>query len=779
VIFVAALFCQASTLGSDLSQAVEGALARAGDNKPQIQQALADAPAEQQEAMRFLVAHMPQRDLKELKAEFLLENLRVTYRGWEEAPWKNAVPKEIFLNNVLPYASINERRDNWRADFYEKFKPLVKDAKTPAAAAAILNQKIYAMLKVKYSTKRPKADQSPHESIESGLASCTGLAVLLIDACRAVGVPARFVGTPLWADGSGNHSWVEIWDDGWHFTGAAEPSGDKLDQAWFIGRASAAKRDHPLHGIYAVSFQRTPQIFPMVWDRKNKSVFAVNVTDRYTRLAEKLSEGVVRVMFRVLERPGGERVAAKIEVADAEGKLVFGGTINDERFDANDHRTVPLAVGQKAKLKLRFRNRVLTTTIEPKKADELFTFALTEFSPAKDGIDSDASRSAVEALEKHLRLDASKRTALSEQGFAGVPLTRDDAETAQRLLWEEHMRRIRESRAEEMKERKLREGELEMPFDYKVFGEKPKTGRSLFISLHGGGGAPKAVNDKQWENQKRLYRPAEGVYLAPRAPTNTWNLWHQAHIDKLFDRLIENLIVFEDVDPNRVYVLGYSAGGDGVYQLAPRMADRFAAAAMMAGHPNESSPLGLRNLPFTLHVGGKDAAYNRNKVAAEWEKKLAELRKADPDGYIHWAKIYPDKAHWLDREDAAALPWMAKFDRNPLPRRIVWRQDDVTHSRFYWLAVAGENQKAGTEVVATLDKQRFDIAARGVNRLTVRLNDLMLDLDEPVTVSANGNVPVTKPVQRTIRNMAMTLAERGDPRSMFSGVLTVELGPAK
>ena len=63
------------------------------------------------------------------------------------------------------------------------------------------------------------------ESMETGLASCTGLSILLIDACRSVGVPARFVGTPLWADGSGNHSWVEIWDGGWHFVGAAEPAG--------------------------------------------------------------------------------------------------------------------------------------------------------------------------------------------------------------------------------------------------------------------------------------------------------------------------------------------------------------------------------------------------------------------------------------------------------------------------------------------------------------------------------------------------------------------------
>ena len=83
------------------------------------------------------------------------------------------------------------------------------------------------------------------------------------------------------------------------------------------------------------------------------------------------------------------------------------------------------------------------------------------------------------------------------------------------------------------------------------------------------------------------------VYLAPRAPTDTWNLWHQAHIDRMFQRLIENLVVFENVDPNRVYLMGYSAGGDGVYQVAPRMADRFAAAAMMASAGRESCKISM------------------------------------------------------------------------------------------------------------------------------------------------------------------------------------------
>ena len=132
-----------------------------------------------------------------------------------------------------------------------------------------------------------------------------------------------------------------------------------------------------------------------------------------------------------------------------------------------------------------------------------------------------------------------------------------------------------------MKARSISLGDHEMRFETRSYGKAPESGRALFISMHGGGGAPAAVNDSQWKNQVRLgdaYRQDGSLYLAPRAPTNTWNLWHQAHIDAFFDRLIEKLIVLENIDPDRVFFIGYSAGGDGVYQLAPRMADRLAGA---------------------------------------------------------------------------------------------------------------------------------------------------------------------------------------------------------
>ena len=245
---------------------------------------------------------------------------------------------------LLPYANINERRDAWRKEFFEKFRPLVKDAKSPADAAARLNQQVFPMVNVKYSTQRKKADQSPLESMESGLASCTGLSVLLVDACRAVGIPARIVGTPLWSDNSGNHTWVEIWDNGWHFTGACEPTGNVLDQGWFIDRASKAVRDERRHAIYAVTFRKNGQTFPMVWARDNTDVFAVNVTDRYTALRSPVPENHSALRIRVIG-PAGARAAVDIRIVDAAGTELFKGRSKDDRFDSNDHLTAAIPTG--------------------------------------------------------------------------------------------------------------------------------------------------------------------------------------------------------------------------------------------------------------------------------------------------------------------------------------------------------------------------------------------------------------------------------------------------
>ncbi|MFZ9089747.1 MAG: transglutaminase-like domain-containing protein [Planctomycetaceae bacterium] len=317
-----------------LSQALE----RAGDNRSELQLALQRIPPEQKAGLEFLISHMPDRDLQFLTADFLLENSRLATEAVAAAPWGKRIPEEILFDAVLPYANVSEKRDPWRADFVKRFSPLVRDAKTPSEAAAILNLNIFRDLNVRYSTKRRRADQSPAETMETGLASCTGLSILLIDACRAVGVPARLVGTPLWSDGSGNHTWVEIWDDGWHFTGACEATGKDLDRGWFTERAARAIRDDRLRAIYAVTFRRNGQSFPMVWAPDQDHVSAVNVTNRYTSRAP-VPEGFAVLRVRVRNQ-AGERTAALITVTDQDGQVVLEEKTRDERFDSNDLLTV-------------------------------------------------------------------------------------------------------------------------------------------------------------------------------------------------------------------------------------------------------------------------------------------------------------------------------------------------------------------------------------------------------------------------------------------------------
>ena len=378
----------------------------------------------------------------------------------------------------------------------------------------------------------------------------------------------------------------------------------------------------------------------------------------------------------------------------------------------------------------------------------------------------------IAAIEAWLARPAGTRSL--DDPALGRALTREQADRALALLAAARMREAAASSAAAIAGKQITLGDKTLKWESKVFGNAVHGKRSLWISMHGGGNAEPAVNDQQWRNQIRLYEPAEGIYLAPRAPTDTWNLWHEGHIDPLFQQLIDAQVAVNGVDPNRVYLMGYSAGGDGVWQLAPRMADRFAAAAMMAGHPNDGSLLGLRNLPFAIFMGGADAAYDRNKIAAEKTAELDRLNAADPGGYIHMSRIYPGLPHWMNRKDAEALPWMASFTRDPWPKRIVWEQDDVTHDRFYWLQMPNAaSAKAGNRITAAVEGQTITLAGTVPSGTTLRLSDHLVNLDRPVRVVVNGRQAFSGKVPRTAHAVERSLQERADPASAATALLRV------
>jgi len=221
---------------------------------------------------------------------------------------------------------------------------------------------------------------------------------------------------------------------------------------------------------------------------------------------------------------------------------------------------------------------------------------------------------------------------------------------------------------------------------------------------------------------------------------------------------------------------GYSAGGDGAYQMGPRMADAWAGVGMSAGHPNYASPLSLRNTAFAIHVGGDDTSYDRNSKAAEFGKLLDDVAASDPGGYVHQWQVHAGLPHWMDLADAVSIPFLQANARNPIPSKVVWRQSGSLRTRFYWLAVAKADVAAGAEITASYAGQSIELSAvKSVKKVTLRVTDAMLDQDQPVSVKYSGRELFSGTIARTIGVLYATLADRGDPALMFAGETTVTL----
>lgn len=324
---------------------IDRTIATAGDNAKELKKALKEVPRNEREGMAFLISYMPERDAKSLSADFLLENVEYAYKARAEFPWAKEVPDSVFLNDVVAYANLNENRESWRKDFYERFKKYVAPCKTMREAIDSVNKNVRDELLVDYNTKREKPDQAPYESMRQHMASCSGLSILLTDAFRAVGIPSRVAGTPAWHDDRGNHNWNEVWIDGqWRFT-EYYPSDD-LDQSWFLTDAGKAIKEDMRKAIYAASFKPTGCYFPLVWDENIRYVHAENVTDRYTslyraQLAATPADGshvALRVMvFKDKDHAeaSGDRVATNLDVFKGD-KQLYGGRSTGATQDMND-----------------------------------------------------------------------------------------------------------------------------------------------------------------------------------------------------------------------------------------------------------------------------------------------------------------------------------------------------------------------------------------------------------------------------------------------------------
>ena len=345
-------------------------------------------------------------------------------------------------------------------------------------------------------------------------------------------------------------------------------------------------------------------------------------------------------------------------------------------------------------------------------------------------------------------------------------------------------------------------GEATMRFAVKVIGDRPENGYPLYIAMHGGGyGEDSQLNDDQWDQMQDYYSVALecGVYVAVRGVRDTWDTHFNPESYPLYDRLIRYMTLTDSIDPNRVYLEGFSAGGDGVYAIATRMPDRFAAANMSSGHPNGISLMNLFNLPIQLQAGEYDDLYDRHRVTAEYGLKLDALQ-AEHGGYEHRTLIHYDRGHnyedyqpnpipvmsdvaaWLEtgdrsHEDVDSFPpdYMDQFTRDALPSVLIWdlstRADSRETEAFYYMT-APYSTNQGTVKVVNEGDNYFSIDAKDVNgEFSMLLNERMVDFSRPVTFNVNGRETcLTLTPDKAL--LTRTTWDRGDPEFQFEAGVT-------
>ncbi|MBL8733637.1 MAG: hypothetical protein JNN13_14800 [Planctomycetes bacterium] len=679
----------------------EEAFRFAAQNRGELERAWREVPAPQREAMQFLLTNLPVADAKTLDADFLLREVRQAYEARAAVPWGAALSDALFFAHVLPYAQANETREPWRSDFTSRFLPRVLDCKTPGEAALRLNRLVFDELKVHYSTGRKRALASPSESIAEGKATCTGLSILLADACRACCVPARLVSV-RWPHKDGNHTWVEVWDgSAWRFVGADEPDPNGFDHAWFVADAAQAAGADAAHHPWAVSFAITGQRFVPGWG--GGELFGEDVAARY---------------LPQVAAPGGS------------GWSTGSGVVPTG---------LPFDLG--------------TATEQQEPGEVALRAQFDRFFAA------DAARRATFEFDRNL--DAELATAAGDARLRAIAAAAWAAAERPRLQ-------------ADFDARVVRAGDKQSPFTVKQVGDQPGSGRGpLVIAMHGGGNAPKQLNDSQWQHMQIYYRdhPEAGGYLycALRAPTDEWNGFYTDYFYPLLEQLIRLFVVCGDVDPDRVITIGYSHGGYGAFAIGPKLPHRFAAVHGSAAAPTDGETVatGLHTLPFSFMVGGKDTAYGRAERCQKFAAELEALQKQHP-GLYPFTFTFVEKNGHTGLPDRDLLAKLVPLVRTALPRELHWELTDVTVRDHYWLHTAAAGK--GKRLDAALSGQQLVVTTKDCTDGEAWLDARLVDCRQPLALAVDGKASSVS-LAPSLRVLCTTLAERGDPQLAASVVV--------
>lgn len=326
--------------------------------------------------------------------------------------------------------------------------------------------------------------------------------------------------------------------------------------------------------------------------------------------------------------------------------------------------------------------------------------------------------------------------------------------------------------------------------------ESDSTKLPFFLYLHGSG--PRDHEFKTGYKLAQHYGLGKTLFFIPQIPNvGEWYRWYQRSKQWVYDGLLRQVFIREDVDPYRTYIFGISEGGYGSQRLASFYADYWAAAAPMAGgEPLKNAPAeNLLNTPFSLRTGEWDRGFYRYYLTTKTRMALDSLARGAVGHYKHWVTLVPESFHAINYTPSPQ--WLLQWRREAQPQRVCWEDfemDGVHRKGFANLEVLKSPSAGRVRYDVNVEKNRVDVQVRDVQytttevdpkwgihlafakqyrpasggKLRVYLSEQMIDMHKPVVVYCNGQKVGKIGVQPELRDMVRSLELFYDPLRIFS-----------
>ncbi len=188
---------------------------------------------------------------------------------------------------------------------------------------------------------------------------------------------------------------------------------------------------------------------------------------------------------------------------------------------------------------------------------------------------------------------------------------------------------------------------------YEPVGRSEGKSYPLVISLHGSGSVGNDLSLVRQTGLPRLIEDGQDFpffVVAPQLTPNTNNRWPVAYIDEF----VVHALTSYPIDPNRIYITGFSTGGAGVWDYTIEYPSKVACAIPISGWGDKESVCKMKEVPTRVFHGAADT------IVAPWGSRNmttglqgcggnVELTEFPNGGHDIWREVYayPNLLSWM------------------------------------------------------------------------------------------------------------------------------------